>query len=150
MPVTSGEDYSLVPWESWVDVDVGGGVEITFTDELGSGNFAPLPPRQLPGMRSMSRLQEHAPEAAFALAVHEKPDRHRPWQDTHPLNFHYDLADFRGLDGQSRLDVAYGLPPEALSRNAVLNLAIALTDSTQRNVYRATVPLVYYKFLDLP
>ncbi|MXX15371.1 MAG: GWxTD domain-containing protein, partial [Gemmatimonadetes bacterium] len=53
LPVTSGEDNSLVPWESWVYVTVGGGMEITFTDEMGSGhfNFAPIPLRQPIGMR---------------------------------------------------------------------------------------------------
>ena len=36
---------STVPWETWVYTDVaGGGIEITFTDEIGSGtyDYAPM------------------------------------------------------------------------------------------------------------
>ena len=65
------EDNSLVPWESWVYVTVGGGMEITFTDEMGSGhfNFAPIPLRQPIGMRSITRIQENAPETVYMQAV---------------------------------------------------------------------------------
>ena len=47
-PVTSGEDMSTIPWETWIYTDVGGGIEITFTDEFGSGTYeyAPMPPNQ--------------------------------------------------------------------------------------------------------
>ena len=45
-PVTSGEDLSTVPWETWIYTDdVAGGIEITFTDEIGTGtyDYAPIP-----------------------------------------------------------------------------------------------------------
>ena len=47
-PVTTGDDPSMVPWETWIYTDVAGGIEITFTDEIGSGSYdyAPVPPNQ--------------------------------------------------------------------------------------------------------
>ena len=47
-PVTSGEDMSTIPWETWIYTDVGGGIEITFTDEFGAGTYeyAPMPPNR--------------------------------------------------------------------------------------------------------
>ena len=143
LPVTGGEDHSLVPWESWVYVSVGGGIEITFTHEMGSGHFsfAPAPPRRLPGMRSMSRIQELEPQAVVARVVHETPDRYHPFRETIPLDFYYDLAGFRGAGGLTRLDVAYALPSEAFSKHtrSILKLSAALTSPSHDRVYRKAV-----------
>jgi hypothetical protein len=139
LPVTSGEDHSLVPWESWVYVSVGGGVEFTFTDEMGSGhfNFAPPPLRLPPGMRSLSNIQEHMPELAYDRAVAEKPEQHRPWWQTRDLAFYYDVVDAWGEDGKTRVDVVFGLPADKqkIGRGA-LTLAIALYDSVHNQTLR--------------
>ena len=145
LPVTSAEDNSLVPWESWVYVTVGGGMEITFTDEMGSGhfNFAPIPLRQPLGMRSISRIQENAPETAYRQAVSERPEQHRPWWQTRELEFYYDVADARGGYFMTRVDVAYGLPldVEKIGRGD-LTLAIALYDSVANRAFRLSRTVV--------
>ena len=139
LPVTSAEDNSLVPWESWVYVTVGGGMEITFTDEMGSGhfNFAPIPLRQPLGMRSITRIQENAPETAYRHAVSEMPEQYRPWWQTRELEFYYDVADARGGYFMTRVDVVYGLPldVEKIGRGD-LTLAIALYDSVTNRAFR--------------
>lgn len=145
LPVTAGEDHSLVPWESWVYVSVGGGMEITFTDEMGSGhfNFAPPPLRQPPGMRSISRIQENAPEVAFERVVADKPEQHRPWWETRELEFYYDVVDARGENNDTRLDVAFALPAnEDKIGRGDLTLAIALYDSAQNRTYRSSSQVV--------
>ena len=145
LPVTSGEDNSLVPWESWVYVTVGGGMEITFTDEMGSGhfNFAPVPLRQPIGMRSIARIQENAPETAYRQAVSDRPEQHRPWWQTRELEFYYDVADARGGYFMTRVDVAYGLPldVEKIGRGD-LTLAIALYDSIASRTFRTSRTVV--------
>jgi len=141
LPVTAGEDHSLVPWESWTYVSIGGGIEITFTDEMGSGhfNFAPPPLRQPLGMRSISRIQEHMPEVAFERAVAEKSEQHRPWWKTRALEFYYDVADARGEGDKTRLDVAFALPvDENKIGQGDLTLAVALYDSIKNRTYRAS------------
>lgn len=145
LPVTSGEDHSLVPWESWTYVSVGGGIEVTFTDEMGSGhfNFAPAPLRQPPGMRSIARIQENMPEIAFNRAVEEKPEQHRPWWQTRELEFYYDVVDARGEAGQTRLDVAFALPSdEQKIGRGDLTLAIALYDTLKNQTYRISRQVV--------
>ena len=145
LPVTSAEDNSLVPWESWVYVTVGGGMEITFTDEMGSGhfNFAPIPLRQPLGMRPIARIHENAPETAYRQAVSERPEQHRPWWQTRELEFYYDVADARGGYFMTRVDVAYGLPldVEKIGRGD-LTLAIALYDSVANRAFRLSRTVV--------
>ena len=145
LPVTSGEDNSLVPWESWVYVTVGGGMEITFTDEMGSGhfNFAPIPLRQPLGMRPIARIHENAPETAYRQAVGEMPEQHRPWWQTRELEFYYDVADARGGYFMTRVDVAYGLPldMEKIGRGD-LTLAMALYDSVTNRAFRTSRTVV--------
>ncbi len=145
LPVTSAEDNSLVPWESWVYVTVGGGMEITFTDEMGSGhfNFAPIPLRQPLGMRPIARIHENAPETAYRQAVSDRPEQHRPWWQTRELEFYYDVADARGGYFMTRVDVAYGLPldVEKIGRGD-LTLAIALYDSVANRAFRLSRTVV--------
>ena len=145
LPVTSGEDNSLVPWESWVYVTVGGGMEITFTDEMGSGhfNFAPIPLRQPLGMRPIARIHENAPETAYRQAASEMPEQHRPWWQTRELEFYYDVADARGGYFMTRVDVAYGLPLDAekIGRGD-LTLAMALYDSVANRAFRLSRTVV--------
>lgn len=139
LPVTSGEDHSLVPWESWVYVTVGGGIELTFTDEMGSGNFhhAPPPLRLPPGMRSLDKIQEFMPELVYAGAVSRMPEQHRPFWETRDLPFYYDLAGFRGEDAMTRVNVVFGLPGdiEKTGRGDV-TLAVALYDTASTQTLR--------------
>lgn len=139
MPVTSGADHSDVIWESWVYVSIGGGIEITFTDELGAGNydFAPMPMRLPPGMRSISRIQEHAPETTYARTVQETPEQHRPWWHTKPFVFHYQPTDFQGKENNTLFEVAFGVPSDAPKQSTKkVELAFAITDTLRGRIYR--------------
>lgn len=144
--VHSFDDRSLVPWEAWVYVDIGGGFEVTFTDEHGTGHFdfAPMPTDYVPGIRSLTRLQSYAPETVFRRAIDEMPDRYAYWQEKTPLNFYYDLIDFRGKSGESQLDVFYALRvdevvEEQAEGEVQLKLSLALSDSVQGQVVRKDV-----------
>ena len=56
-PVTSGEDMSTIPWETWIYTNVGGGIEITFTDEFGSGPMNTPRCRRIAGTSTSARPQ---------------------------------------------------------------------------------------------
>ncbi len=152
-PVTTDEDRSTVPWETWIYADAGGGIEITFTDEIGSGiyDYAPVPPNQ--GDISISQtasLSRHAPHSVYRRAARVTPDFYTPRHETPPLDFHYSLADFRGDDGRSLLEIYYGVPilpahyvPEEDFTRQVLTHHAALISSSQDTVYRRTDELTY-------
>ena len=152
-PVTTDEDRSTVPWETWIYTGAGGGIEITFTDEIGSGtyDYAPVPPNQ--GDISISQtasLSRHAPHSVYRRAARVTPDFYTPRHETPPLDFHYSLADFRGDDGRSLLEIYYGVPilpahyvPEEDFTRQVLTHHAALISSSQDTVYRRTDEMTY-------
>lgn len=151
MPVTAGMDHSSVLWESWIYVSIGGGIEITFTDELGAGNydFAPMPMRLPPGMRSIARIQEHAPEATYERTVQETPEQHRPWWHTKPFAFAYHPADFQGQNDNTLFEIAFGVPADtANQRTKKIALAFAVTDTLRGNIYRQTKEIDWDVALD--
>jgi len=145
-PVTTQGDNSIVPWESWVYADVGGGMVFDFTKEAGSGGgygFAPLPPIPPSTLKSTARLAEFSPEIAFAQVVSETPDLHTMPLQTPLDEIHYDVRDFRGDSWRSRLDVAYCVPLAVLTKVVsgasplvALERSVALADSAYARVYR--------------
>ncbi len=152
-PVTTGDDPSTVPWETWIYVDVGGGIEITFTDEIGSGtyDYAPIPPNQGGiSIRQTASLSTHSPRSVFQRASTVTPDFYTPEDDRPPLDFHYSLADFRGSDDRSLLEVYYGVPilpghyisEEDVTRQVLMNHA-ALISASLDTVYRQADELTY-------
>ena len=152
-PVTSGEDRSTVPWETWIYTDAGGGIEITFTDEIGSGtyDYAPIPPNQGGiSIRQTASLSTHSPRSVFQRASTVTPDFYTPEDDRPPLDFHYSLADFRGSDDRSLLEVYYGVPilpghyisEEDVTRQVLMNHA-ALISASLDTVYRQADELTY-------
>ena len=152
-PVTSGEDRSTVPWETWIYTDAGGGIEITFTDEIGSGNYdyAPVPPNQGDiSIGQTASLSRHAPHSVYRRAARVTPDFYTPIHETPPLDFHYSLADFRGEEGRSLLEIYYGVPilpahyvPEEDVTRQVLTHHAALISSSQDTVYRRTDEMTF-------
>ena len=112
-PITLDNEGGTVPWETWTYTRIGNGMEITFTDETGTGafDFAPIPPPSLDtGISRLSRFTEYAPGVVFRNAVARMPDVYRPRFHHPPLDFYFDLASFRAPEGRTTLEVYYGIP----------------------------------------
>ncbi len=145
-PVTTQHDRSIVPWESWVYTEVDGGMVIDFTRELGgvSGfDFAPIPPIPPTMLRDNIRIAEHAPAIRYKNATVSQSDEFRKAPRLSLGTFYFDLADFRGSAGRTRVDIIYSIPLENLlvvtdgeQPQVVLERAVALADSAYRVVYR--------------
>ncbi len=152
-PVTSGEDMSTIPWETWIYTDVGGGIEITFTDEFGAGTYeyAPMPPNRGDiELRQTAKLRTHSPGEVYKRAARVAPNYYAPEEETAPLDFHYSLADFRGEDERSLLEIYYGVPilpahyvPEEDVTRQVLTHHAALISSALDTVYRQSDGFTY-------
>ncbi len=154
IPVTIHTDMATVPWETWIYTQIQGGIEIVFTDENKSGqfNFAPIPP--VTGLNNqlvnITRLVRYAPEIIYQNAAHETPDYYRPGIQGPALNFYYDLANFQGTDGQTNVEVYYGIPPEQVeiaeqadSAQVLVQCAMALADAAHTTIYRDTREFYY-------
>ena len=155
-PVTIGSEIDTVPWETWTYIQLNGGIEITFTDEMGNGryDFAPLP--EATGIADpeaiayLARMTEHMPAVIYQQAVSTSPDFYRPGLPGDILNFYYDLAHFRGPDGQTNLEIYYGIPPEQVeieqeadSSFIHVQLAVALANEGHTSIYRTTDAFAY-------
>jgi GWxTD domain-containing protein len=145
-PVTMQNDRSIVPWESWVYVDVGGGLVFDFTKEMGgiSGyDFAPIPAILPTMLKSTIRVAEYAPAISFQRAVSNRADNFREPPVLPLERFFYDVTDFRGGPQKTRVDVSFAVPFENLmvvtdgqKPRVILERALALTDSSYSVVYR--------------
>ena len=118
-PVLANEmDTSTVPWESWVYVNdgAGGGMEVTFTDEMlnGSFDYAPPPVDVDIDIRKLAAFNRLSPRNVSMRTAARYPDYYQPPENDDPLEFYYDLADFRGqADAASALEVYTGIPQQA-------------------------------------
>ncbi len=157
--VSVNEDASQVPWETWVYVKIGGGIEITFTDERGSGDYDYAPPpldAHIP-IHQLSRFNRYAPQRVFERAAAVTPDHYTPKSDAPPLQFYYDLADFRASqEGRSVLEVYYGIPrrigqylPEQDSTRMIVERQVALLNLETGATYRTQSDLVFQGAGDL-
>ncbi|MBT3603494.1 MAG: GWxTD domain-containing protein [Candidatus Latescibacteria bacterium] len=154
-PVTIDNEIDTVPWETWTFVQLNGGMEITFTDEMGNGryDFAPLPEATFEDAEAISyitRMVEHTPDVLYQSAVSRTPDFYRPGLPGDVLNFYYDLAEFRGGDGQTQVEIYYGIPPEQVeavetadSSFIHVQLAVAFADEGHTTIYRAAEEFFY-------
>ena len=90
-PVTSDREYETVPWETWTYTQLQGGMEFTFTDEVGNGHFdfAPLPPLPESDNRiaSVARMMEYAPGVIYQQSISVVPDYYRPSVGKDALHF---------------------------------------------------------------
>jgi hypothetical protein len=149
---TAQEGTELVPWETWVYTKIGGGIEITFTDEFQSGNYD-YAPQVLDARLSSERLRKfswYAPRAIFQRAAAVTPDYYAPKVDAPPFKFYYDLADFRGREGHTTLEVYYGIPqtagrylPEQDSTRMVVERQVALLNLETSAAFRAQSELAF-------
>ncbi|MBI2950517.1 hypothetical protein HYY27_00410, partial [bacterium] len=151
-PVTLQHDQSNVPCESWVYTGIAGGIEITFTDEVGNGiyDYAPMPALDLKDLQDdkalgrNARLLQFAPKTLVDRAVAMTPDEYQVDREGINLGFYYGTADFKGQGGDTRVEVDYGLPTKELMSFAggdtmavVVERAVALASRDHSRVYRS-------------
>ncbi len=145
--VSSQDDASMVPWEVWVYTDVNGGIEITFTDEHMRGEFDYAPPPmdvRIP-MQQLTRFNQFNPRSVAEQAALVTPDYYKPPENKSPLEFYYDLANFREDErgSGSFLEVYFGAPyrlgkylPEQDETEMFLERSVALNNPRNGAVYR--------------
>lgn len=145
--VSSQDDASMVPWEVWVYTDVNGGIEITFTDEHMRGEFEYAPPPmdvRIP-MQQLTRFNQFNPRFVTQQAARVTPDYYKPPEEKSPLEFYYDLANFRedNLGLGSMLEVYFGAPyklgkylPDRDATEMFLQRSVALNNPRNGAVYR--------------
>ncbi len=111
-PVTSVEDGAMVAWENWIYIDIGDGLDITFTDErwLGIYDYAPAPPGDMVPLRQSAILNRYNPRTVTEQAAAQIPDYYRPQKNEDPSEFYYTSADFRGEDEKTMYEVYLGVP----------------------------------------
>lgn len=150
--VSSQEDASMVPWETWVYTVVNGGIEITFTDENHNGtyDYAPPPLDAYTSIRQLALFNRYSPQRVAEQSALITPDYYVTL-DVDPLEFYYDLADFRGgQEGRTLLEVYIGVPrkfarysSERNETNLVVERAVAVLDEKTGMVYRRQGDLVF-------
>jgi GWxTD domain-containing protein len=150
--LAAGADLGSTPWESWVYLNIDGGIEISFTDEFNSRvfDFAPVPNAPDLNVEQITRFRRFSPERVFHQAVALAPDFYAPEYRQTPFDFHYTLADFKGSDGTSLLEIYYGIPcvvTNYLPGHNVTQVAVrrhlALLSSHSGKVYRKTAEMFY-------
>lgn len=150
-PVTAANNWSSIPWEVWIYKNLGNGVEITFTDEFLSGNFdyAPMPALTEEDfdkyanddqsyMRVIQRLSEYSPAALVKQIASTEP-QYYSIEALEPLDFYFDALTFKGPEGQTELQINFGLPID--------NIALGTDPDTTVLVERRTA-LIYPRALD--
>ncbi|MEE2754781.1 MAG: GWxTD domain-containing protein, partial [Candidatus Latescibacterota bacterium] len=152
-PVTLQKDNSIVRWESWTYVHVGGGFVFDFTQETGGSggfDFAPLPAFSPASLKSSIRLAEFAPKIAYERAVVESPDAYDAPSYPELVGFEADVFDFRVEGDKTRLDVAYAVSAAELNvrltpqgRGRVLTRSVALADTAFSHVTRQERTVVF-------
>ena len=153
LPVTIHTDAATVPWETWTYTQLQGGVEFVFTDERSNGqfDFAPIPPiTPLSQQALASRVTQYAPVMIYQNTAAETPDYYRPGILGPVLDFYYDLAKFRGSNGQTTVEVYYGIPPQQVqmaqqadSAQIRVQCALALADEGHTTLYRNIETFTY-------
>ena len=152
-PITLDNEVGTVPWETWTYTSIGIGMEITFTDERGTGafDFAPIPPPSLDtDVSRLARFTEYAPRVVFRNAVARVPDVYNPAFHQAPLDFYFDLASFRAPEGRTTLEVYYGIPAEQVKvarRRDVsyiqVKCALALANADYSKIHRTDSSRAY-------
>ena len=149
-PVTALEDGSIVAWENWIYVDIGAGLDITFTAERGIGiyDYAPAPPGDMVPLRQLAMLHRYNPRTVTEQAAALVPDYYRPLENEDPSEFYFASADFRGEDENTMCEVYLGVPhalgyyfaQEDETRLSV-ERTIALINTETGSIYRSRAPL---------
>jgi GWxTD domain-containing protein len=106
---------TMMAWESWVYLDIGKGIEFTFTDRYMNGNWDfPLVPTTLLNLQLVIEVQNSQPAVEFMYVSSAIPEKFTVPPGVEPLDFYYDLASFRSTSGQPELEVYFGIPPDQI------------------------------------
>jgi len=138
-----------VRWEYWIYTNVPGGMEVTFVQPNypGPHEYAEVPL----GTGNSARIwQDLNPQMVMANISARRPTTYQPDFATGPLDFHFYTSAFRGEDGQSALEVYYGIPLSELSfvtseagqQVALLDRGVAVYDGEGQLVYRNSEEMV--------
>ncbi|MCY3684175.1 MAG: GWxTD domain-containing protein [Gemmatimonadetes bacterium] len=129
------------PWEYWIYPEVNGGIEIVFTSLARGGDFDyPIPSSIRAEARDNAVVwNRHRPEDIVNRAVAREPSRFDLRRET--LDFYADMADFRGEQGQTRLEIYYGLPVSGQPETTQFERGLALFDTTWTPIFQKVEPL---------
>ena len=149
-PVTASENASTVAWENWVYVHIGDGLDMTFTDERGTGvyEYAPAPSGDMIPLRQAAGLNRYNPRTVTEQAAAKTPDYYRPPKNKAPSEFYYTTADFQGENQKTACEVYLGVPyglgyyfAKADETRLSVERTIALINTQTGGIYRHRGPL---------
>ncbi len=148
----SSDGATMVPWESWVYLNIGDGLEFVFTDRYMSGRWDfPLQPNTIWHASLAMHASVNSPSYQLMQTVSELPEYFDVPPGVKLLEFYYDTVSFRGENGQSSLEVYLGIPPEQISLENVddrvvrmtVERTLVLADVKGDSIYRETDELVF-------
>ncbi|MFQ6078003.1 MAG: GWxTD domain-containing protein, partial [Thermodesulfobacteriota bacterium] len=103
------DKYGLtsIPFENWIYFDLWGGkpAELVFSDNTLSGKYD----YPFPSKRTSPTSVTYSPAMVAEEIIAETPETFHYDYGGEPLDFPFDLADFRGKGGQSAVEVYYGV-----------------------------------------
>ncbi|MDP6040978.1 MAG: GWxTD domain-containing protein [Candidatus Latescibacteria bacterium] len=147
---------TLMPWESWVYLGIGKDMEFVFTDRYMRGDWDfPLTPSNLWNSSLVVEVNNAQSGVELMQAASELPEFFDVPPGADLLEFYYDLASFQGENGQSELEVYFGIPPEQveLRRDGdrvqmEVERSLVLADVNGDSVYRVEDELVFRKSVE--
>ena len=148
----SPDGATTVPWESWVYLNIGDGLEFVFTDRYMSGSWDfPLQPNTIWHASLGMHTSLNSPSYQLMQTVSELPEYFDVPPGVKVLEFYYDTVSFRGENERSLLEVYFGIPPEQISLENVddqvvrmtIERTIVLADAKGDSIYRKKDELVF-------
>ncbi len=148
----SPEGATMVPWESWVYLNIGDGLEFVFTDRYMSGSWDfPLQPNTIWHASLGMHASLNSPSYQLMQTVSELPEYFDVPPGVKLLEFYYDTVSFRGENERSLLEVYFGIPPEQIRLENVddqvvrmtIERTLVLADAEGDSIYRKRDELVF-------
>lgn len=148
----SSDGATTVPWESWVYLNIGDGLEFVFTDRYMSGSWDfPLQPNTIWHASLGMHTSLNSPSYQLMQTVSELPEYFDVPPGVKVLEFYYDAVSFRGENERSLLEVYFGIPPEQIRLENVddrvvrmtVERTLVLADAEGDSIYRKKDELVF-------
>lgn len=153
VPIDRSPDGSTkVPWESWVYLNIGDGLEFVFTDRYMSGSWDfPLQQNTIWHASLAMHASLNSPSYQLMQTVSKLPEYFDVPPGVKLLEFYYDAVSFRGENERSLLEVYFGIPPEQIRLenvdDRVVRMAVertlVLADAEGDSIYRKKDELVF-------